>query len=378
MVAKESLSDAELLLKLSHVEEKLGKYELAEKWAEQARTMLGALDGSEAARQAVRADAWYAIVLQYEGRHAEAIECAERTAAAAEGLDDPEALGDAYFVMGWAYSDLGDERAIPLMQRSQEAYQRSGNRNRQADVLSNIGVFCYVAGRWDEALTYLERGRQEAVKIGDTVGANLVRTNIAELLIDRGEWAEAETVLVQTLPIWKASQYRLYLGGCLWFLGRVSLCLGRIDEALARLEDAKTNFLHVGAEEQVPAVEARIAECQIAKGNPDAALELVRGLLDRAGESNGVARIVPLLERVQAHALITLDDLWGARDALERSLAAARERKEQLEATLTMLSLIELDRLEGVEPPLEMVTESRELLASYKVRAVPPVPLPPR
>ena len=37
-----------------------------------------------------------------------------------------------------------------------------------------------------------------------------------------------------------------------------------------------------------------------------------------------------------------------------------------------MLSLIELDRLEGVEPPLEMVNETRNLLASRKVRAVPP------
>ena len=41
-----------------------------------------------------------------------------------------------------------------------------------------------------------------------------------------------------------------------------------------------------------------------------------------------------------------------------------------------MLSLIELDRLEGVEPPLEMVNESRSVLSGHKVRAVPPVPLP--
>ena len=39
---------------------------------------------------------------------------------------------------------------------------------------------------------------------------------------------------------------------------------------------------------------------------------------------------------------------------------------------MTMLSLIELDRLEGVEPPLEMVDESRSVLAKLKVRAVPP------
>jgi hypothetical protein len=88
--------------------------------------------------------------------------------------------------------------------------------------------------------------------------------------------------------------------------------------------------------------------------------------------------VVPLLERVQAHALLMQGDLWGARDALEASLAAARERKDLFEVALTLLSLIELDRLEGVEPAHEIVTESRALLATLKVRAVPPVPLPPR
>ncbi len=113
-------------------------------------------------------------------------------------------------------------------------------------------------------------------------------------------------------------------------------------------------------------------------GNADAALELVRGMLARASSSNGVARVVPLLERVRGHALLQKGDLRSARDALEASLAAARERRNLFEATLTMLSLIELDRLEGIEPPPEMVTESRSLLASLKVRAVPPVPLPAR
>ena len=113
-------------------------------------------------------------------------------------------------------------------------------------------------------------------------------------------------------------------------------------------------------------------------GNADAALELAGGMLGQASSSNGVARMVPLLERVQGHALLQQGDLWGARDALEASLAAARERNDLFEATLTLLSLIELDRLEGVEPSLEMVTESRSLLSNLKIRAVPPVPLPAR
>src|SRR4029078_2788611 len=74
--------------------------------------------------------------------------------------------------------------------------------------------------------------------------------------------------------------------------------------------------------------------------------------------------------------LLRQGDLWGARDALEASLAAAKERNDLFEATLTMLSLIELDRLESIEPPIEMLTETRSALASWKVRAVPPVPRP--
>ena len=377
LVASDPFADAELLLKLSHMEEKLGKYELAKQWAEQGRATLQGLEGAEAAQQAVRAGAWHAILLQYEGKHAEAIESAERIVAEAEAVDDPEALGDAYFVMAWAYGDLGKEGALPLMKRSLEFYQRSGNRNRQADVLANIGAISYWEGNWDDALSYFEQGRAEAVKIGDTVAAALARDNSADILIDRGEWAEAEALLKETLPLWKASQWRYYLAGCQWYLGRASLCLGRYDEAIAHLQEAKANFTHVGAEEQIPTLEARIAECMVGKGDVDAALELVRGLISRASESNGVARVVPLLERVQAHALLKQGDLWGARDSLEASLAAARERKELFEATLTMLSLIALDRLEGVEPPLEMVNETRNLLASRKVRAVPPVPSPP-
>jgi len=214
------------------------------------------------------------------------------------------------------------------------------------------------------------------VKIGNVVGAALARINVAEILIDRGEWAEAEALLLETLPLWKASQYRYYLAACFSVLGRVLLRLGRLDEALARFEEAKANFLHVGAEEEVPAIDARIAECWVAMNKLDDALAVVAEILGRTGESNAATRVVALVQRVQGHALMKQGDLWGARDALEASLAAARDKRDLFEAMLTVLSLIELDRLEGVEPPIEMQNESRSLLASLKVRAVPPVPVP--
>ena len=374
----DQLADAGLLIKLSKVEEKLGKYTEALRRTEEARGVLKRLPGEEAARQAAWAAAWNAFVLQREGRTPEALACAAEAAAAAEAASDPESAGEAYAVIGWINGAARNREAQPMMQRALEAFERSGNLVRQAELLNNLGVVCQWEGRWDEALSYYERGRDAAAKIGSTVSTGLARINMSEILIDRGEWVEAEVMLLETLPLWKASGYRYWLGACLSYLGRVSLRLSRFDEALSRLEESKANFLEVGAEPQVVPVDAWIAECRVAMGAPDAALEEVRAMLGRVGESNDIAAIVPLLERIQGHVLLLQDDLWGARDALERSLAAARKRQDLFEATLTMLSLIELDRLEGVEPPLEMVNETRGLLASRKVRAVPPVPLPPR
>jgi tetratricopeptide (TPR) repeat protein len=286
LVANDPLTDGGLLLKLSHVEEKLGNYAEALRKTERARDVLKDLSGPEAARQTARSSAWYAMLLQAEGRTTEALEWAEKARAGADAADDAEALGDAYFVMGWAYGDRGRQGGSPLtevaatsvMLRSLEAYQRSGNVVREAQVLGTLGSLYLWEGRWDEALTYFERSRDAALKIGSVVDAAVTRVNIAEILVDRGEWKEAEAMLLETLPVWKASQYHYVLGHCQLHLGRVSLRMNRIDEALVRLEGARAAFLHVGAEKELPAVDARIAECRIAMGKPDEALELVRGM----------------------------------------------------------------------------------------------------
>lgn len=375
-VAGDALGEARVLLNLSRIEGKLGNYAEALRSAQASRDLVAGLPGADATRLLARASARYAMVLQVEGRTTDALEWAERAAAEAEAASDPEAVGDAYVVMGWAYGELGKEGALPLMRRSLEAYQQAGNRVREAMLLSDLGVVCQWEGHWDEALAYYEQGRTASLTIGSQGNAALARVNVAEILTDRGEWAEAEAVLLETLPFWRASQFRYFLAACVSLLGRVSLRLGRLDEALVRLEECKTTFLQVGAENELPPIDARIAECRLAMGNADGALEIVRGLLGRASESNGVARVVPLLERIQGHALLQQGDLWGARDALETSLAAAHERRNLFEAALTMLSLIELDHLEGIEPPLDMVKESRALLATLKVRAVPAVPRP--
>jgi len=367
------VEEAKLLLKRARVEEKLGKYSRALHWAARARKAVNGLNDREAARQAAQAATLSAQVLQFEGRQHDALRWARRGVIAAEAADAPNALGEAYHVMGWAFGVLGKEGARELYRRSLEAYQQSGNVVRQAGVLSNLGVVCQWEGSWDEALSYYERSRDESLKIGSTTNAGVARINIAEILIDRGELPEAEEILQDTLPLWKASRHRYFLGVCLFLLGRVSLRAGRHDEALKRLEEARALFVQVRAEDEVPPVDARIAECRACVGDFAGALGLVDDLLSRSGSSNAVARLAPLLKRVRAHALLRQDDLSGARQELEAGLTAARARKDLLEIALTLLSLIELHHLEHVEPPSALVTESNSLVEALKISAVPPL-----
>ena len=170
-VAGEKLLEANLLIKLSRVEEKLGQYPEALRWVERAREALADAQGIEAARQNAMAAVWYATVLQAQGSTAEALKWAEQAAHEGEELDDPEVTGDAYMVMGWGYSVLGREGGEAMMLKSLEAHQRSGNRVRQASILSNLGSACYWDGRMDDAMSYFERGRDELVKVGSRLNA---------------------------------------------------------------------------------------------------------------------------------------------------------------------------------------------------------------
>jgi len=295
---------------------------------------------------------------------------AQRAIAEAEAADDPEALGTAAFVMGWAHGALGRDGAESFLQKSLEAYRKSGNLVRQAALLMNLGVVYQMKGRWDEALACYEQARQESLKLGSTVDATLALMNIGEILSDRGELIEAEQALVETLPVWRAAKYRYLLGGCLWLLGRVSLQAGRFEEALKRLDEAKAHLQHVRAEQELLDLDGRVAECRVRMGQPAVGLELASGALARAHTLKGAVKATSLLERVRGHALLHLSDFGGARQAYVASLVAARGRKDLLETSLSLKALIDLDRMENAQPPAEIVAESTELTSMLKIRTV--------
>lgn len=368
------LLEADLQLKLSRVEEKLGNYPEALHWVERMRETLEHEIGLDAARQMAGGNAWYATVLQAQGRSAEALEWATRAAREAEELDEAETLGNAYLVMGWAHGVLGKPGGEQLMLKALDAYRASGNRVFQASILSNLGAACYWEGRWDDAMDYYRRGREESLRIGNHMQAAAANLNMAEILADRGELADAEQLLQQTMPLWQSSEYRYFLGACLWLLGRVSLRGRRIEEALTRFTRAREVLAEVGAEHEVVDIDTRVAECRLLNGDAQAALAAAEGILAQPRAAEAVARLAPHLHRIRGYALMLDGDPFGAREAFEAGVAVARERSDAFELALVLNALVALDRLEGIEPAQEVVDEAGALIARLRIRALPPVP----
>jgi tetratricopeptide (TPR) repeat protein len=161
---------------------------------------------------------------------------------------------------------------------------------------------------------------------------------------------------------------------CHGVLGWAALRGGRYDEALAKLDEARVLLIEVGAEKETLDARAWTAECRLMKGEHDVALGIADEILARDDAPDAVGKLTPLLQRVRGYAMLLQGDPFGAREAFDASLVAARERDDFFGVALTLTALADLDRLEGIEPPQESVDECRSILAKLKVRALPPMP----
>ena len=150
LCADDRLAEGRLLLMRSRVEEKVGKYSVALRWASKARNAVSESNDPRAARQAARATSWYAAVLRTKGRLVHALRWGEQALIEAEAANDPDARGEAHNVMGLALGALGKDGAQAHFRRSLEAYERSGNLVGQTNLLSNMGLVCQWEGRWDD------------------------------------------------------------------------------------------------------------------------------------------------------------------------------------------------------------------------------------
>jgi tetratricopeptide (TPR) repeat protein len=365
---------ARMLLLRAWIEENLGRYPQALSCVTRGLKMIDGFEGQEAGGLRSQLQQFYATVLLAQGRPALAVRWADRAVEQARAVGDKKALARAYDSVDWSNLSLGQPSGDEW-RRALEIYEEQGDVGGASGIQLNLGAGLFYAGRWEEALESYQQARDGRLAVGDPVMAALAADNIAEIFCERGWLYEAESLLRDSIRLWKASGNRFMLGSCLEFLSRVTSRSGRVDEALELLGEAHEAFTAVGAREDALRADARVAECLLLKRDAEEALDRARAAVVRGSAAGEGAMIMPLLMRTQGYALAQLGELDGASKAFEKSLQDARARRDDYEVALTLIALGRLAELSGNAVSRELLEEGGAILERLGVIAVPAMSL---
>ena len=369
----DGLVRSRLMRKEGILRERLGSYPEALEWYGRGLDALDAAARDDGLASRVQLELATAGVKFRQGHFDEAVDWSARAAEHAELADDRAALGHAYYLLHLNHMSLGEkdeEHARLALSMLEEA----GDLVLQSNLVNNLGIEAYYAGRWDEASELFRRSGELSGRAGDVVNVARAQNNEGEIVSDQGKLEEAEALFVEARRVWRAARYPLGIALATSNLGRrnlgrrVAARARRFDEALELFSEALEAFESLGSEALAHETQARRAECLVLAGRFQEALDVAPTVLE-AAEDNPL--LYPLLERLHGYALVQARRADEAGARFERSLELARELEADYELALTLEALARTG-LGGQEAE----AESQAILERLGVVSTPRVPLP--
>ena len=220
-LSDDGLAQARLMRKEGIICERLGNYPEALAWYGRG---LDALDRSAAVNgltSRVQLELATAGVKYRQGNFDEGLDWSTRAAEHAAAAEDRAALGHAYFLLHISHMALGqtdDEHgrlALPML-------EEAGDLVLQSNLLNNLGIEAYYAGRWDEASELYRRGGELSGRAGDVVNVARAQNNEGEILSDQGRLEEAKERFLEAQRVWRAARYPVGIALATSNLGRVA------------------------------------------------------------------------------------------------------------------------------------------------------------
>jgi class 3 adenylate cyclase/tetratricopeptide (TPR) repeat protein len=372
----EAVREARLLMREAWILEQSGRRPQALRALGRGLSALREIEGREAATQRGQLCVWYAFTRYRQGRHREAIRWCERAADEAGTAGSRETMAWAYMLLDAVSAEIGVPETIPYGRVALSIYEELGDLPKQASALVNLGARAYYEGRWDEVRELNDRARALYQQTGDTAALANSTFNIGELLTEQGRLEEAERYVREAQLIWRAAgsaDVTLATSE----LGRIACRSGTPQDGLSLLRQARAEFEAAGAHADVRETDVRIAECHLALGEREAALEqLARSLAGIAAHGEIAAVRTPRLQRLRGQTLLQLGRLDDARHAFEDAVRAGGAQGADYEVALALAGLASLAELLGNGDATELNEHSTELLARLGVIDVPPFTAP--
>ena len=222
-----------------------------------------------------------------EGQYEEALEHLTRAAAIVETFSDPLTLGTLHNSLGRVYRAHGRlDEALRHQLEALALHEKAGSPFALLQSLNAVATVYQRMGDLAKARTYYERSLAIAEKSGSPRVQDLVRANLATLLMDTGQFARGASTLEQVI----ANGADIYSSRRYASLSLAYLKLARPQDAFAAASKAVDRC--AGDEDSCIDAFARRATVNAALGQPQAALADVNTAL--ANVEAARQRLVPL------------------------------------------------------------------------------------
>jgi transcriptional regulator with GAF, ATPase, and Fis domain/tetratricopeptide (TPR) repeat protein len=290
--------------------------------------------------------------------------------------DDHRSVGEIGVTLGVCYARLGrNAEAIEWLQDAAATYRRIDDADGLVTALNNLGLVYKNLREWREATRFLE----QALKIDERAGLysrmRAHHNNLGLIRYYLGQWDLAEEDFRRSLQIARDTGHRQGEAATLMALGRLQRRRRQLDKAEESFRRAMALADQVGAERESTLGREFLAEIELDRGNPSAAIALLLPALDharkRAPEGDVVGEIeiriglaflhMGKVEEGQAHLLRGIVIVQGLGDQLEQAIA---ERVlARLEALHGNVAAVEA-RVRAAARTFEQLGETYELAAT--------------
>jgi tetratricopeptide (TPR) repeat protein len=202
----------------------------------------------------------------------------ERALELAEGLSDRRAAAQVYFQASLVAEREGHwVLARTYAERARAYYEELADRENVGRLLNNLGGLTYLLGKPDEAIAYLQDSLRVLLDEGIDEEAAHVITSLAEIYVDTGRPAEAETQARKALELLGSrTDFLSEIGTAQLTLGRALLEQGRLEEAQETLATADSSFEQMSSTSHRAAAWVALGDVAARRGDDREAARLYR------------------------------------------------------------------------------------------------------
>ncbi len=286
----------------------------------------------EAGRCRADLKAWAANIRYGQDRLERARKLAIEAETEARHSGNEAALARALSIRGSADLMLEGPEDDSALLAALDLYESLGNARMQANVRSNLGIFCAIAGQWTQAAQWMQAARDNFLTAGDDSSAVFPALDLAEMLFKQRRYPQAERAIQDTIRLARANQLEEGVDEGELLLAQLYLAQDKLKNAEALLPRIEQSFSSTGQQRKV--LETRLVGAGItsAKGDFEGALAVMDDIAVRAVD--GLESLTPTIALHRAIAQSGLSRLSDAEAELSRGLdytvAAAMPYEEAL------------------------------------------------